>query len=238
MKCIKQVINRDGRFFQAACPDVYSSLALASVSGNYLFSTRPFSVNGASAHSNGTSHVRPDISASASDLFQQETGDSTVDFSRVRGSVNAAVVDTLTKFSLLAKTPAPSVDYGKAFKKILYDMRGMPAVLADNRSVLEELAKQHAATKVFERTYRQVQNPDAAISSQPLVDTSKVLNADSLITWGDRFDVHDVAAAAIFAGKILGTYTPPARLSRYSLAARVFTRVVQKISSAGYYFGM
>jgi hypothetical protein len=238
MNCIKRVVDRDGRLFQAASPDVYSSLALASVSDRYLFSTWPFSINGASAHSGGTSHVRPDMNSLASNLFQQESGASTDDFSRVRGSVSAAVVDALTKFSAHTRIPAASVNYGKAFKKILYDMRGMPEVLANNRGVLEKLADKYGVRNVFERTYVQLQNPHGAISNPPLVDTTKVLNADSLILWGDRFDIRDVAAAASFVGKILGIYEPPAQVSRYSLAARIFTRIAQRITSVRYYFGM
>lgn len=45
----------NGRFFNAISPDVFSSLALAHVLDQYLYSTYPFSVNGASRHSNGTS---------------------------------------------------------------------------------------------------------------------------------------------------------------------------------------
>ena len=238
MKCVKQLIDRDGRLFQAVSPDVYSSLALASVTDRYLFSTRPFSINGASAHSGGTSHVRPDMNSSASDLFQKESSAGTNDFSRVRGSVNAAVVDALVKFAAFAKIPAVPIDYRKAFKKILHDMRGMPEVLANNRSLLERLADKHGVRNVFERALQQVQNSRDLIPNKPLVDTTNVLNADSLIAWGDRFDIRDVAAAAIFVGKILGNYQPPSRLSRYSLAARIFTRIAQRFTGVRYYFGM
>lgn len=238
MKCVEQVLDRDGKLFQSACPDVYSSLALASVTDQYLFSTRPFSVNGASAHSGGTSHVRPDISSQASDLFQKESANGTEDFSRVRGSVHAAVVDTLAKFSILAKTAAPAVDYGKAFKKILQDMNGMPEIAADNRGMLERLADSHGVRRVFDAAYLKLQNEAGQASRRSKVDTDHVLSADNLIAWGDRFDIADVAAAALFAGKILGSYAPPAKLNRYSLAGRVFTRLAQRLGGTGYYLGM
>jgi hypothetical protein len=238
MKCVAQVLARDGKLFQAACPDVYSSLALASVTERYLFSTRPFSVNGASAHSGGTSHARPNINSQASDLFQQESAEGTDDFLRVRGSVHAAVVDTLTKFSALARTAAPAVDYAKAFNKILNDMRAMPEVLESNRGVLERLADRHGVRNMLDKAYLRLQHQPGTAPNQPLVDTTHVLSADNLIAWGDRFDVLDVAAAALFAGKILGAYEPPAQLSRYSLAARIFTRIAQRVAGARYYFGM
>lgn len=238
MKCIGKVLDRDGKLFQAACPDVYSSLALASVTDRYLFSTRPFSVNGASAHSGGTSHVRPDISSQASDLFQKEHAEGTEDFSRVRGSIHAAVVDTLTKFSGLPGTAAPTIDYAKAFRKILQDLRGMPEVLASNRAVLERLADRHRVRNVLEKNYLRLLNQPVAAPGQTLVDSSDVLTGDNLIAWGDRFDILDVAEAALFAGRILGSYKPPAQLNRYSLAARVFTRIAQRATGVRYCFSM
>ncbi|MFN2603261.1 MAG: glycosyltransferase family 2 protein, partial [Gemmatimonadaceae bacterium] len=46
------------RFFNGLSPDVYSGVALSMVVESYLSSATPFSVNGASRHSNGTSVMR------------------------------------------------------------------------------------------------------------------------------------------------------------------------------------
>jgi hypothetical protein len=43
------------KFFNSIAPDVFSSIALSSVINKYLLTDYPFSVNGASKHSNGTS---------------------------------------------------------------------------------------------------------------------------------------------------------------------------------------
>lgn len=45
-------------FFNSISPDAFSGLALSSVIGEYLLSNFPFSVSGASRHSNGTSFMR------------------------------------------------------------------------------------------------------------------------------------------------------------------------------------
>ncbi len=238
MSSIKQVIERDGRLFQAACPDVYSSLALASVSKCYLFSTWPFSINGASAHSNGTSHVRPDINSSASDLFQKESSASGSDFSQVRGSVSAAIVDAMTNFLVKSKARGVSVNYKKAFKKILNDMRGMPEVMSNNRVVLEGLADKHHVRKFFNKILLEAERNHGSCLRKPIADTSSVLNADNLTIWGDRFDIRDVAAASNFVGRILGEYKPPSQLSQYSLSARILTRVAQKLTKFKCYFEM
>jgi hypothetical protein len=60
--------SRNGQFFNSIAPDVYSAIALSLVIDAYLITNYPFSVNGASRHSNGTSAFRkkdPDPSTPA-----------------------------------------------------------------------------------------------------------------------------------------------------------------------------
>lgn len=44
-----------GRYFLSCVPDVYTAVAIASMTPRYLYSLEPFAINGASAHSNGRS---------------------------------------------------------------------------------------------------------------------------------------------------------------------------------------
>jgi glycosyltransferase involved in cell wall biosynthesis len=50
---INVVKNKTGTFFQSITPDVYSGIVLADELPTYLYSFRPFSINGGSNHSNG-----------------------------------------------------------------------------------------------------------------------------------------------------------------------------------------
>jgi glycosyltransferase involved in cell wall biosynthesis len=56
---IQQVKNHSSslQFFHSMTPDVYSSIVLSLVIDNHYFSHYPYSVNGASRHSNGTSSM-------------------------------------------------------------------------------------------------------------------------------------------------------------------------------------
>lgn len=54
---IKKICN--GHFFYGTSPDVYSSFAIVNFVGNYVLSNRPFTINGASKHSNGTGQFNP-----------------------------------------------------------------------------------------------------------------------------------------------------------------------------------
>ena len=52
---IEDIRRRKGTFFQSCQPDIFSSIALASVTERYAFSHEPFAVGGHSRHSNGAS---------------------------------------------------------------------------------------------------------------------------------------------------------------------------------------
>lgn len=52
---IDDIRRRKGTFFQSCQPDVFSSIALASVADRYVFSHEPFAIAGHSRHSNGAS---------------------------------------------------------------------------------------------------------------------------------------------------------------------------------------
>jgi glycosyltransferase involved in cell wall biosynthesis len=52
---IEDIRRRRGTFFQSCQPDIFSSIALASVTDRYAFSHEPFALAGHSRHSNGAS---------------------------------------------------------------------------------------------------------------------------------------------------------------------------------------
>lgn len=63
---------RGGRYFRSSSPDVYSAIAVASVTDRYAFSHEPLSINGTSKHSIGTSfHRGQDNSAAAKRFFSE-----------------------------------------------------------------------------------------------------------------------------------------------------------------------
>jgi glycosyltransferase involved in cell wall biosynthesis len=61
-----------GAFFHSMVPDVYSAIALSLVVAEYYYSTRPYSLNGTSAASNGAAQFTPSLNASAAKTFLDE----------------------------------------------------------------------------------------------------------------------------------------------------------------------
>jgi hypothetical protein len=62
---VEDIRRRKGTFFQSCQPDVFSSIALASVTDRYAFSHEPFALAGHSRHSNGASWAASVVASSA-----------------------------------------------------------------------------------------------------------------------------------------------------------------------------
>jgi len=53
---IEQARSKEGLFFNSNQPDIYSAVAIANTISDYYYSYKPFTINGASHHSGGTSY--------------------------------------------------------------------------------------------------------------------------------------------------------------------------------------
>jgi glycosyltransferase involved in cell wall biosynthesis len=60
---LREGYGKTGRFFNSMNPDIYSSITIASTVEKYIFSYRPFSVGGISAHSIGASSLNTSFQA-------------------------------------------------------------------------------------------------------------------------------------------------------------------------------
>ncbi|GAC1577333.1 MAG: hypothetical protein NVS3B5_09400 [Sphingomicrobium sp.] len=67
---IQEIRRRKGTFFQSCQPDVFSSIALASITDRYVFSHEPFAIAGHSRHSNGASWGASGRGASTEDKLE------------------------------------------------------------------------------------------------------------------------------------------------------------------------
>lgn len=240
MQSLKKISDRDGLCFGAYCPDVYSSLALASVTDSYLFCTRPFSVNGASAHSNGTSAMRPDVDQAAARQFMSEYGDQELGFADVRGSITSAVMDSLVSFSDRCPTLAPQPPYRKAFRRIVAELSAWPGLLEENEERLTILAERHGHGPKVQRLLAREKSAsaNARVSARDAARPSPpVLEGENLVLWGDRHGVADVSQACNLAGRVLGSFAAPARVNRYSVASVIYSRCVRAAQNASPYIG-
>lgn len=71
---VQRIRHTTGNFYLSSIPDVYSAVAIASVSKHYLFCHEPLAINGASKHSTGTAYFASasQQQTTAADLFHSE----------------------------------------------------------------------------------------------------------------------------------------------------------------------
>lgn len=54
---LENIKKQSGEFFHSRTPDVYSTIVLLGITKNFSYSGKPFSIQGASSHSNGTAYL-------------------------------------------------------------------------------------------------------------------------------------------------------------------------------------
>jgi hypothetical protein len=69
---INEARHEDGTFFCSMTPDVYSAIAIASMTESYVMLHEPACVMGVSSHSNGASNLSPDGPSGPGDLYYSE----------------------------------------------------------------------------------------------------------------------------------------------------------------------
>lgn len=71
---LDRIRQRTGKVYLSSIPDVYSAVAISSVTERYLFCHEPLAINGASRHSTGTAYFSnaPKAQTTSADLFHSE----------------------------------------------------------------------------------------------------------------------------------------------------------------------
>lgn len=92
MNSINNIKKKTGDFFQSITPDVYSGIVLAEELKKYLYSFRPFSINGGSQHSNGISSVSDNTKAQR--FFIENKLNINDEIPVIRGSIQSHVAES------------------------------------------------------------------------------------------------------------------------------------------------
>lgn len=219
-------LKQDGKpFFRCIIPDVYSGIVILSEIGTYLHSVRPFSVNGASAASTGTSQFHRGNDKSAAQSFLSEIdAERDIIFGIVYGSVTSAVLESLMQADRHRYMNSLRLNVHGAVRKIMREIS--PLEGDEYERALEQLlvaAKKHGLDKYVRR--------------RPKKQNSKIKNRGILrhgldergcLAWdASRFGLRDVKQACDFLGGLLGPYELPQAIGEYSIASRVYSRLIR-----------
>jgi glycosyltransferase involved in cell wall biosynthesis len=98
-------------FFNAIAPDVYSGIVLSMAMKSYLYTNYPFSINGASRHSNGTSTMRQGADTPNSSVSKFSSENRRIYDDRIRIGPSAQIY-VMGEY-LLASTALPNFHFSE-----------------------------------------------------------------------------------------------------------------------------
>jgi len=218
----------DGVFFHSVIPDAYSSIAIASGLKSYLYSSRPFSVNGASGASNG---------ANTANYFKDEADEQNATRTFIEeadlpmhpdlpvliiGSTVAVVFEAILQANDRCFGGSLPVDVERSLKKIVREVSRSEA--DRHQSVIRQLLE---VTGAHPGRRRAVQAALSKYPNRPLPagPPAHGLGTDDVF-WTNvtELQVQDVQRAADFVHAFLGPYVPPPKTSRYSHYSKILTR--------------
>ena len=222
---IRKARAQDGTFFNSFAPDIYSGIVLLSAIDWYLYSIRPFSLNGASARSTGTSQSRPTVDKGPSVEFVKELGPNPdLEFGRLAGSVNAIIAESILQADKHCFAGSLSPSKRLFIWRILSELARKGQ--AEYQRALPELlviARRHGLeffTLACAKLMRAHPAPSDIISAG--LDSRGYLILDST-----RLDVTNVHEATLITAKILGPYQMPEETIDYSGLSRFYSRLTR-----------
>jgi glycosyltransferase involved in cell wall biosynthesis len=231
----KRLKAKSGVFFGSVTPDVYSALATCSVLDNFYYSTRPFSINGASHHSNGTAggmlnQPQPPAKTEIHRFMAELDLPQHPKFPIILGSLNSALIEAFSQANLLCfGNKLPILDtlwIFKISKELSKKPRGTyDKGMEDLEGIYSRIGKSwlfKICRKLFPNKPSGLSTPTYGLDSRSCLS----INAKSL-------GVTDVAQACIVAHNLLGTYTIPSRVSTYSFSSLVKKNLGRRTARIG-----
>lgn len=204
-------------FFRSVTPDVYSGLALLKVMDSYLYSSRPFSVNGSSAFSNGASSIYGSKLEGEGSIFMSEIDlEQNNLFQVIPGAVYSNIAEAFLQANKYCFEDKLTFNHKLIVKLILRDIyRYLPERREQSLRELFNMVDSINLRKFTEKTSRSIEFNNKEIAKE----TSKksIINNGNLILDAHSLNVGNIDDACNLVGKILGVYRIPSSVETYSL---------------------
>jgi glycosyl transferase family 2 len=226
---IKKIRSASGTFFKCITPDVYSGVALLSAVNAYLYSSRPFSVNGASRHSTGTSAMVNMADRGPVNKFMSELDPALDDSSWiVAGSLTSVLTDAFRKANINCFDGKIKMNEKRIVRRILREIcQQDQQQYARSYSQLENMAqKTNLVSYVRKVKARFEARPKRKNQISQGLDGREVLTLNS-----SSFGVANVYDATLLAGKILNSYVMPDTIRDYHWYDKAISRTLRYLGT-------
>jgi hypothetical protein len=223
MSAVAAIRARAGQFFGAYAPDIYSGVAMLAAIDRYAYSTRPFSLNGASRHSGGTAVGTPKGDQRSARKFMQEHGAAeNAAASVVMGAPASFVADALRLANERLYDGRLPLDEARTVRRVYRDLARHDAeTFAALYPQLEALADRFGKRALAARLRARYRPQPGTPAPLPLgLDRRRMLVIDAASA-----GAKDVAAAARLVSALLPRYDGPAATHDYRSVDKLLARL-------------
>ncbi len=215
-----------GRFFMSVTPDVYSGFALMKVLRSYLYSSRPFSVNGASALSNGAVAIYGGKLEGEAVRFMSEMDVAQNEmFQVIPGAIYSSIAEALLQANKYCFDSRLKINKKLLIKLILRDIyRFLPERRPQSLEELYRMVAPYGLKKFAEEC--SIVMARTRFAGDPLLGEIQMRGAiekGNLVVDANRFEVKDIHDACTLVGNLLPPYRLPSFIHAYSLFTLVLT---------------
>jgi hypothetical protein len=233
MSSINNVKIRTGNFFHSVTPDVYSGIVLAEEIKKYLYSFRPFSINGQSPHSTG--YAIWSNNSKAGDLINESSIKVNQAMPLIRGSIITHVTEAFLQAKSVSLLTNFQIDFDKIHFNIFKELKQTPKEI--KLSGLENLKKMtlnKKNRKLVEREIRMVNK------SKEIFTDGKNMNSINIVPKINGYVSFNCATLSInnsydacqLCATLLGKYQQPLvilKVNYFSILLIVIKRSLSKI---------
>lgn len=217
---INAVKKRSGKFFCSVTPDVYSGIVLASQLESYYYSTRPFSVNGGSVHSNGQAIA---INSNLAQVFFSEADipfHPKIPF--IPGCITSFVAEAFLQAQDRHLTGSFRLNEKRYYSLISRELASLPAPLAANG--IQKLAGYNIPKKIRKR----LNDYSSGVAPQSRKSLLKKSANNKLTLNAGAFNIYDVYDACQLVYNIIGRYSLPDVRKKADFKGYLFT-IIYKV---------
>lgn len=225
MNVVRAVKGKSGLFFRSVTPDVYSGIVLAEPVGRYIYSFRPFSVNGGSAKSNGQSDNRPDNFSMKH--FEELDLPMNGDIPAIRGSISSCVAEAYLQayaLGLITRIPLNRRGYLKAIFVELMNHRN-EEIRTAGLSTLLKLALGNRVKKDFQSQLEQRRTEGSCSGKKPEESPNSL---GELRLKVDTLGVQTIVDCVRLVGQIFGSFQLPEKITHADPGMMLIARLLRK----------
>lgn len=227
MNAINNIKKKTGDFFQSITPDVYSGIVLAEELKKYLYSFRPFSINGGSQHSNGISSVSDNNKAQR--FYNENKLSINEKIPVIRGSIQSHVAESFLQAQNANLLKGFGLNYDRIHFNIYQELLVLNHELKKD-GLLKLLSLQLNARnkKLVEKELFQLVNNKTDAKNHMSEVFQMPLNGH-LIFNCDFLNVENSYDASKLIGTLLGTYYLPKSFKKVNFVSFLLVYLKRKI---------